>query len=525
VPHYRLDVRLTPTGSADLDFGANAMLKVAPEEPVGPWLRFGLHHKLEVDSARWSDGAVAPFFKAKDDDVLWVRAPRRLVPGDSLSLSVAYHGDLIDRFSDWFFIPPSADWWPTNGQGADDALFDITFHSPSWYPIASVGQRVDSSVQGRVKTTHWVTDRRSPFATFNLGLFENMHQEKPEEPTLDVLISEDAHRLLRRQVVAGGGLILQQKHMRETVAADVANSLKFFTVLFGEPPFKHFYVTEIPYSEGVSFPGIIHLAWSTFAQTSIDGFDEFFRAHEVAHQWWGNGVQPATYRDAWLSEGLAEFSGLWYLQTLKRRNDEYFKFLDQYASNIRGARNETGPIGIGYRNATPDTPYGYQYMIYEKGAWVFNMLRILMLDLQTRKEDRFKAMLRDFYTSYQGHTAGTDDFQRVVERHAGIPMGWFFDQWVRGTAIPTYHVAWKNEEVEGGRYRVRLRVTQEGVPVDFQAFVLVSADLGSNRFANFRVGVTGTQAEYVSPILPAPAKNVVFNELHSVLADVKTERW
>jgi hypothetical protein len=525
VPHYRMDIRLTPTGSADLDFAAAATLRLAPQESVGPWLRFSLHPKLEIDSARWSDASGAPTFKAKDDDELWVRAPRRLAPGDSLSLSLYYHGNLIDRYGNWFYLDPSADWWPTNGQGTDDALFDITYHSPSWYPIASVGQRVDSTVQDRVKTTRWISQRNSPFATFNLGLFENYHQEKAGEPTLDVLISEDAHRLLRRQIAAEGGLMLQQRHMRETVAADVTNSLKFFTALFGEPPFQHFWVTEIPYFEGVSFPGVIHLSWSTFAQTSMDGFDEFFRAHEVAHQWWGNGVRPATYRDAWLSEGLAEFSGLWYLQTLKRRNDEYFKFLDQYATNIRGARNEVGPIAIGYRNASADTPFGYQYMIYEKGAWVFNMLRILMLDLQTRKEDRFTAMLRDFYTSYQGHTASTDDFQRVVERHAGIPMGWFFDQWVRGTAIPTYHVAWKNEEVDGGRYRVRLRVTQEGVPVDFQAFVLVSADLGSNRFANFRVGVTGTQAEYVSPLLPAPAKNVVFNELHSVLADVKTERW
>jgi len=525
VPHYRLDVRLTPTGSADLDFVAQATLTLRPEEPVGPWLRFGLHPKLVIDSARWSDGADAAAFKAKDDDDLWVRAGRRLAAGDSLSLTLFYHGNLIDRYDNWFYLDPGADWWPANRQGRDHAKFDITYHSPNWYPLASVGTRVDSTVAGRVMTTRWVTDRFSPFATFNLGLFENYHVEHTGEPTLDVLLSEDAHRLLRRQVVAQGGLIFQQRHMRENVAADISNSLKWFTYLFGNPPFDHFWVTEIPYSEGVSFPGVIHLSWATFANTSLDGFDEFFRAHEVAHQWWGNGVRPASYRDAWLSEGLASFSGLWYLQTLKKRNDEYFKFLDQYAMDIRGVRKDAGPIALGYRNATPDSPFGYQFMIYEKGAWVFNMLRILMLDLQTRKEDRFTAMMRDFYNGYQGHMATTDDFQRVVERHAGVPMGWFFDQWVRGTDLPTYHVAWKNEPADGGRYRVRLRVTQEGVPVDFRAFVLVSADLGENRFANFRVGVDGTQSEYLSPLLPAPAKAITFNELHSVLADVKMERW
>jgi aminopeptidase N len=152
------------------------------------------------------------------------------------------------------------------------------------------------------------------------------------------------------------------------------------------------------------------------------------------------------------------------------------------------------------------------------------MLRMLMLDLQTQKEDRFTGMMRDFYETYQGKAATTEDFQRVVERHAGIPMDWFFDQWVKGTAIPTYHVAWTTEP-DGGKYRVRFRVTQQDVPPDFQMWVLVSADLGNNRFANFRIGVRGDQTLYVSPFLPAQPTKIIFNELHSVLADVRMERW
>lgn len=56
-------------------------------------------------------------------------------------------------------------------------------------------------------------------------------------------------------------------------------------------------------------------------------------------------------------------------------------------------RGAIGPIWIGYRNATPDTPLGYQVTVYEKGAWVLHMLRTLMLDLQTRKDDRFIGMM------------------------------------------------------------------------------------------------------------------------------------
>ncbi len=525
VPHYGLDIRLTPRTTGELEFAARGTLTLVAVEPVGPWLRFGLHGKLTVDSARWNDGRAAPVFKADDDGTLWVRAERRLEPGDTLALTVYYGGDLIDRYGDWFFLPPSADWYPVNGQGGNLATFDLTFHSPSWYPLGSIGERVDSARADRWLTTRWVARRPTPYASFNLGLFESGRIEQAGAPSLDVLISETAHRELRKAALQRGFTFPEQRNMREAVVADVVNSLKLFESLFGAPPLSHYIVTEIPYLEGVSFPGLIHLSWSTFQQTALDGFDHFFRAHEVAHQWWGNAVRPATYRDAWLSEGLATFSALWYLQNLRKRNEEYFRFLGQYKANMGDYRGSIGPIWVGYRNATPDTPLGYQVTVYEKGAWVFHMLRTLMLDLQTRKDDRFIGMMQDFYQTFGGGTASTEEFQAIVERHAGVPMDWFFDAWVTGTAIPTYRVAWTTEPAADGKYRVRLRVIQEGVPVEFQQFVLVSVDLGNERFAHFRVGVHGNQTEYFSPLLPVEPKGLTFNELHSVLADVKRERW
>jgi hypothetical protein len=367
--------------------------------------------------------------------------------------------------------------------------------------------------------------RPTQYARFNLGLFDDLHVQHEGAPPLDIFISDEAHDLFRRQAQAAGYFILEQSHMRENVAADVSNALKTFTALFGPPPFEHFSVTEIPYGEGVSFPGMIDLAFTTFSNTSMDGFDEFFRAHEASHQWWGNGVRPAGYRDAWLSEGLASFSGLLYLQAERRRNDEYYRFLDQYRTDILEARDHVGAVAIGYRNATPDTPHAYDVMVYEKGAWILHMLRAMMLDLSTMRADRFTETLRDYYRTFHDQEAGTVDFQAVVERHIGMPMGWFFDQWVRGTAIPTYRVAWTAEPAEEGRYRVKFRIAQDHVPPDFRAYVPVAVDLGGNRTAHFRIQVQGAQGEYRSPLLPAAPRSVVFNALHGVLATVQTERW
>ena len=523
VTRYTMDVRITEDFTAGLTLTVRATLALVAEANVGPSLRFGLAKKLTVDSGRWGTGEPAHVSKTGNSELMTVDAPHALQAGDTATLTLFYHGGGIDRFANMFFIDPADDWYPANHEGPRTAAFDVTFHSPARYPLISIGALTDSSRAGNVLTTHWVTERPTPFATFNLGLFERYHAEDPGAYPVDVLFSEEAHQAVRQLAAEEGFFLLEQTQKPQHVADDVTNALKFFTYLFGPSPFSHFYVTEIPYPEGVAFPGLIDFSFETFQRTALDGFDEYFRAHEIAHQWWGNGVLPASHREWWLAEGFASFSGIWYVQAERKRSDEYFHFLDQYRSDIRDVGRDAGAI-IDATKATTE-PGGHRVMIYEKGAWVLNMLRVLMLDLRTMSDDRFIATLKDFYQTYNGTDASTENFQRVVEEHVGAPMDWFFAEWVRGTAIPTYHVAWTSEAQPDGRFRVRLRVRQEGVDSTFQMPVLVSADLGGGRTARFRVNVRGGQAEYQSPLLPAQAQSVTFSDLHATLAEVRTERW
>ena len=46
---------------------------------------------------------------------------------------------------------------------------------------------------------------------------------------------------------------------------------------------------------------------------------EFFMAHEIAHQWWGQAVGWQNYHDQWLSEGFAQYFAALYAQQLPRR--------------------------------------------------------------------------------------------------------------------------------------------------------------------------------------------------------------
>jgi Peptidase family M1 domain len=516
IRRYQLNTSLTPSGGGDLNFATDAKIEITSAASIGPWIAFTLFEKLKVDSARWETGAAAPFFKGKDGDLLWVRLDQPLEPGQVRTLSLSYHGDLIDRVDDFFFIKSSADWYPRSLEGRGLATFDLTYRTPKGQLFASVGDQVDSSTVGQVTTSHWVANEPIRNASFNLGFFKDYEVREQGIPPVTVLVAEGAHRHL-------GGL--RQKNMKETVGGDVAKSLRFFQYVYGPAPAKRMFATEIPYAHGEAFPGLIHLSWWTFQQTDRQGEDEVFRAHEVAHQWWGIGVDFGSYHDQWLSEGFADFSGLWYLQTVRKDSDKYFAVLDRWKNEILTNRDERAPIWLGYRTASSKDSTGYDVVIYKKGAWVLHMLRIMMLDLKTMNEDRFTDTMRDFYATYRGKRASTADFRRVAERHAGVDLGWFFDQWVSGTAVPSYRVAYRTQAADGGKYRVTLRVQQDNVPADFRMYVPVAIDLGNNQTARVRVKVQGSSTDVDLPLLPGKPKAVRFNDLSGVLGDVKMVDW
>ena len=522
IRRYVMTVDLPQSGIGEIAFAATAKVEITARSAVGPWIAFELFDKLKVDSARWDGGEAATVFKGKDSRYVWVRLSTRMQPGEVRTLALAYHGDLIERTIDFFRIRTSVAWYPLSLEGRTLATFDLTFNTPDSYLLASVGERVDSSRAGKIVTTRWVTPQPIRNASFNLGLFKDYTVAEAGIPPVTVMISEEAHKKLLRQYN-----IAQQSKMRETVGGDVTRSLQFFQNVYGPTDIKHFYATEIPEYHGEAFPGMLHLSWVTFQQTDDQGGDEVFRAHEVAHQWWGIGVDYLTYHDRWLSEGFAEFSGLWYMQTARRSNDKYFGILRQYRSSIFLRKDVPGPISLGHRvQSSRDADVDdYSTIVYKKGAWVVHMLRMLMLDLKTMNEDRFTETMQDFYRTYQGKRASTADFRRVVEQHAGADMGWFFDQWVYGTALPTYRVAYRTDRREDGQYRVRLQVEQEGVPEGFLMYVPVSVDLGKDRVARVRVKVTGARSDIELPPMPAEPKAVRFNDLEGVLAEVKSGDW
>jgi aminopeptidase N len=320
--------------------------------------------------------------------------------------------------------------------------------------------------------------------------------------------------------------------MQPWVPQDVARCVAFYQTLFGPAQVPSFVVTQIPALHGEAFPGMLNIPETSFDGPTAVAEDQVFRSHEVAHQWWGYGVDGRTYHDHWLTEGFANFSALWYLQAGLARPKDYLAVLGDWREDLivdRATRPERGrqpgPIWLGYRNATRSRPQDYVLVDYKKGAWVLHMLRSLLLDLDTMDDRRFVTLMQAFYRQHAGGYASTEDFRRVAEAHAGEDLGWFFDQWVYGTGIPTYRFAHRIEPADHGQYRVRCRVAQSGVPPGFTMPVTLRVEFGNDRFAWVRRTITGATAEFELPLMPEKPVNVVFNDNESALCEVKRTDW
>jgi aminopeptidase N len=244
------------------------------------------------------------------------------------------------------------------------------------------------------------------------------------------------------------------------------------------------------------------------------------------------GVDFATYHDQWLSEGFAEYAALWYLQHIRGDDEDFHELLRDYRDEltrhretIYKSRQESRPIWLGRRTSSRTTPNEFALIVYKKGAWVLHMLRSLLMDDATPGDDRFVAMMQDFYAAHRGSRATTGDFERVVSRHFEEDMGWFFDQWIYGSTIPEYEFAHRIEHREDGQFVVRCRVDQRRVAPTFTMDVPIRLDLGDDQVTRLRMHVTGVRSELELPPMPTRPEQVTFNDRESVLCTVRNVDW
>ncbi len=501
--------------AGNLDYSGITRMSLTPVKAGQQWLYFNIYQMMKIDSVFLDDSIRIDFFKPEEAAVFWVDCGKKLGPEDEVNLTIYYHSDkLLDRDTrSWIYLKSPLYWYPRYNLW-EPALYKLSFQYPTDYTLLSIGDRVDSSGTSETIHTVWHSKGTSTHAIFNMGYFERYRISRDNLPAVDILKTRQ-------------GLMFRSRDIEDEIAEDILRSIAFYQRNFGEIPFTHLYVSEIPYSLGMAFPGLLNLSWNTFYETGIRGYDQIFRAHEVAHQWWGIEVGFDTYHDQWLSEAFAEFSALAYLKSVSEDDDRYMDVIKEIFENVISNRKyvlsdgqEAGPIWLGTRTSSTRTAGDYSLIIYKKGAMVLRMIQILMSDPLSGNDLPFKTMMRDYYNRYRGKRASTEDFIRVVSEHMNQDMHWFFNQWIYGTEIPEYEYGYRVTENPDGRFTLTLRVRQDQVSDTFRMPVPIEIIFDQENLPVYRdIIMIDRPVTEKAIILTDEPGELIFNADHAVLAE------
>jgi hypothetical protein len=471
---------------------------------------------LRVQSVTSADGQPLAFIQEdKDEDPDFsVVLPKALSQDDKFAITTTYGGkDAIKNEGEGNYYPIAReDWFPSGERThfGDYAMFDMTFRIPRGMKMAASGELVSESVDGSSSVTVWKSDIPVPTAGFQFG---KMKEDDAKLTSPDFMLAayanEEPPDWISGLKDRGWGSLSTVSMMKQPLA-EAQFAIGLYSDYFGQLPFKRLNLAQQTACDyGQSWPGLVWLPICAFYDTTVRHFlgldwqDNIYwdvvTPHEVAHQWWGQMVGFRSYRDQWMSEGFADFSASLFMQNANgpKGQKKFMEFWDYERKTITDRNNfgyrpiDVGPVTMGYRLDNSKVGGNIaQSLIYPKGAYILHMIRMMMYSNQTG-DLNFKQTMQDFTKTYNGRVATTEDFKATVEKHMTVDMqrigdskmDWFFDEYVYGTALPTYKLDSTFDKNADGDVVFGFKVTQSGVDDKFRMLVPVYLELANGSIA------------------------------------------
>lgn len=445
--------------------------------------------------------------RVRNQNSLVVNLPTNVMKGYRLDLDIAYAGAInpqaIDRESVWpqnplqfsdddedalrieesYLLSNRSYWYPQGPvTGYATARLRVTLEEP-WSAVASGELVVETQAPGPVEKG---TQRRRLFS-FVVGhpvrylalLVSRLQDVRKETISLEAeegrLASQRPPGVYNSDVDLVVKATARQRNRGRDLAGTSADILRFYTSLIGDVPYSPVTIAAVerrlPGGHSPAYLAVIataspmsKLRWSE-DPAALPNFPEFFEAHELAHQWWGQAVGWKNYHEQWLSEGLSQYFSALYAEHSKGSDvfDGVIRRMQQWATD----QSSQGPVSLGYRigHVKGDSRL-FRAVVYDKGAMVLHMLRRLIGD------EAFFSGLRQFYYQWRFKKAGTNDLQHAMERASGQDLGRFFEQWIFGDRLPQVSFTSKVEERDAGGEAI-LRFEQSGDIYDLPVTVTV----------------------------------------------------
>jgi hypothetical protein len=350
------------------------------------------------------------------------------VPGYSQGAEAEETRGLIDPQGT--FLSPATHWYPCAESRMP--VFNVTGVAPEGYEVVAQGRLAERKVEGGKSKSVWKASHPSEEAYLVAGPYQiNAIQQSGVEVVTYFYESEAD---------------LSEQYLRAS-----ARYIDMYNELLGPYPYAKFAIVENFFPTGYGMPSYTLLGRRVLRlpfiiHTSL--------GHEIAHNWWGNGVYLDPGDGNWC-EGLTVYCADYRYKQLKGETDarEYRRDINRDYTVYVSQENDFPLVEFTGRTTRATRAIGYS-----KCAMVFQMLEQLM------GEEKVFETLRGIFAKYAFKQMGWAEIEEEFTRAAGRDMKWFFDQWVRGTGAPLLRVTKAVARDDWPRYKLSLRLEQEGGP-------------------------------------------------------------
>lgn len=379
--------------------------------------RFNLDFLLDVSSVR-VDGRAATFDQVGDHE-LRITPAEPLAEGETVKVRVSYAGTPAEESSqgesNWLADakevvamnePHMATWWfPANDHPSDKATYDIAITAPRAAKVVANGDLVGRRAKGAQATTRWRASEpmASYLAFFAAGPFEVRTGSTAGHPWT-VAVSKQLPPAQRKD---GMELMLR--------SGDVTAWLE--TVL-GTYPFSS--TGGLMTSLDVGF-ALENQTRPTYPAVSSEAVSLI--VHELAHQWFGDSVSVAKWRDIWLNEGFATYMEAYYAETHGGPTTDAW-LRQKYADLL--------PSGgfWSVRVSDPGARKIFDGAVYDRGAMALAALRNRV------GTAAFASILRGWAEQHRYGNATVDGFEAYAESVSGQDLDGFFAAWLDARTAP-----------------------------------------------------------------------------------------
>ena len=200
-----------------------------------------------------------------------------------------------------------------------------------------------------------------------------------------------------------------------------AEMLTAFSSLFGPYPFAGYtvVVTDDPLEIPVEAQTLSTFG-SNYLRTDWDA--ERLIAHELAHQWFGNSVTAARWRDIWLHEGFACYAEWLWSEWRWSHGSGGSPAATHAVAHWNRLRRLPQDLVL----ADPDARRMFDDRVYKRGALFLHAIRTTVGD------PAFFEMLRSWVTDHADGSVTTEDFivhatDRLGPRLPGLADAWLYE--------------------------------------------------------------------------------------------------